>query len=71
MEPIGLMLLIIGGLGAAGVAARCERTRAEQRKAAQLRQDLHVADLNVQSDFHRARRAMNDAAGQSWRNLAG
>ena len=71
MEPIGLTLLLIGGLGAAGVAARRERSRAEQRKAAQLRRDLHMADLRVQSEFHRARREMNDAAGQSWRNLAG
>lgn len=71
MEPIGLTLLILGGLGAAGVAVRRERTRGDQRKAAQVRRDLHVADLHVQSDFQRARRAMNDAAGQSWRNLTG
>lgn len=71
MEPIGLTLLLLSGLGAAGVAARRERSRTGQRKAADLRRDLHVADLHVQSDFRRARRAMNDAAGQSWRNLAG
>lgn len=71
MEPIGLALLLIGGLGAAGVAAHRDRARAEQRKADEIRRDLHVADLRVQSEFQRARRAMNDAAGQSWRNLAG
>lgn len=71
MEPIGLALLLIGGLGAAGVAARRDRARAEQRRAVQIRRDLHVADLRVQSEFQRARRAMNEAAGQSWRNLAG
>lgn len=71
MEPIGLTLLLLGGLGAAGAASRRDSNRAEQRKAAQLRRGLHVADLHVQSDFRRARRAMNDAAGQSWRNLAG
>lgn len=71
MDPIGLTLLLIGGLGAAGVAARRKRARAEQCKAVQLRRDLHLADLRVQSEFHRTRRAMNDVAGQSWRNLAG
>lgn len=71
MEPVGLTLLLLGGLGAAGLASRRERKRSEQRKADQLRRDLHVADLRVQSDFNRARRAMNDASGQSWRNLAG
>ncbi|OUZ08151.1 hypothetical protein BHE97_14555 [Aeromicrobium sp. PE09-221] len=71
MEPIGLTLLLLGGLGAASAIARRERKRTEQRRADQLRRDLRVADLRVQSDFHRARRAMNDAAGQSWRNLAG
>lgn len=71
MEPIGLTLLLLGGLGAAATAARHERSRAQQRRETELRRNLHVADLQVQSDFHRARRAMNDAAGQSWRNLAG
>lgn len=71
MEPIGLTLLLLGGLGAAATAVRCERQRAEQNKATEVRRNLHMADLQVQSEFHRARRAMNDAAGQSWRNLAG
>ena len=71
MEPIGLTLLLLGGLGAAATAARREHSRSQQHKEAELRRNLHVADLHVQSDFRRARRAMNDAAGQSWRNLAG
>ena len=33
--------------------------------------DLLAADRRVAGEFHRARHAMNDAAGQSWRNLAG
>lgn len=36
-----------------------------------LRQDLFIADQRIGSEFQRARRDMNDAAGQSWRNLAG
>lgn len=71
MELLGLTLLLVSGLGAGLVAIRCERARADRRRAIQLRRDLHLADLRVQSKFHQARRAMNDAAGQSWRNLAG
>lgn len=71
MEPIGLTLLLISGLGAGAIAIREERIRASRRKATRLRRNLHVADLRVQSEFHQARRAMNEAAGQSWRNLAG
>lgn len=71
MEPIGLTLLLVIGLGAGVVAIRRECARVDRRKTIQLRRDLHVADLRVQSEFHQARRAMNDAAGQSWRNLAG
>ena len=36
-----------------------------------LRTDLLIADHRIDHEFHRARRAMNDAAGQSWRNLTG
>lgn len=32
--------------------------------------ELHRADQVIESEFRRARRAMNDAAQQSWRNLA-
>ena len=71
MEPLGLTLMALGGLGAAAFAAHRDRLRAQRRSEDLLRQQLHVADQRVQSEFHRARRAMNDAAGQSWRNLAG
>lgn len=41
------------------------------RSLAQLKTELLIADHRISHDFHQARRAMNDAAGQSWRNLAG
>ncbi len=50
-------------------AERKERRR--RRRAKSLRRKLYAADGQVNKDFHRARRAMNDAAGQSWRNLTG
>lgn len=36
-----------------------------------LKTDLLIADQRINHEFHQARRAMNDATGQSWRNLAG
>lgn len=36
-----------------------------------VRAELLSADQRVDTEYHQARRAMNDAAGQSWRNLAG
>lgn len=41
------------------------------RSLAELKTELVIADHRINHDFHQARRAMNDAAGQSWRNLAG
>ncbi len=69
MEPVGLTLIALSGLGASAIAARRDRLRRRQQTEARLRQDLHLADLRVQSEFRQARRAMNEAAGQSWRNL--
>jgi hypothetical protein len=37
--------------------------------AGDIRARLHQADTSVTDAFRAARRAMNDAAGQSWRNL--
>jgi len=36
-----------------------------------VRSALLESDSRIEADHLRARRAMNDAAGQSWRNLAG
>lgn len=36
-----------------------------------LRDDLLIADHHITDEYRQARRAMNAAAGQSWRNLAG
>lgn len=50
-------------------ASRMARTRSSRRET--VRTELRTADRRVETEFQRARRAMNDAAGQSWRNLAG
>lgn len=44
---------------------------AHQPSPDDIRSELHYADQQVAQDHRQARRAMNDAAGQSWRNLAG
>jgi hypothetical protein len=69
MEPIGLSLLVLGAAGSGLWAARRERRR--QERETRLRRELTIADQRVAREFHDARRAMNNAAGQSWRNLAG
>lgn len=68
MEPIGLSLVALGVVATGALAVRRERRRdAEDR----LRRELLRADRQLSSEYHRARCEMNDAAGQSWRNLAG
>lgn len=66
MEPIGLGLLVLGAAGSSLWAVRRER---RQAKATKLRRDLHIADQRLASEYRQSRRAMNDAADQSWRNL--
>lgn len=69
MEPIGLGLLVVGAASSSLWIAHRERRRrsAELR----LRRELLQADQRIAREFGQARRSMNDAAGQSWRNLAG
>lgn len=38
---------------------------------ADILQQVAASELQVDAEFTKARAAMNDAAGQSWRNLAG
>lgn len=64
---IGLMCLV-GLLTVAGFVIRAI-IRAEA--AEQIRREALAADREVQAEFRVAKRSMNDAAGQSWRNLAG
>lgn len=68
---IGLFIFL--GLVAAAVLVLWLIDLDERRRSAldRVRDELFVADQEIESEFHQARRAMNDAAGQSWRNLAG
>lgn len=40
-----------------------------QRRVDEVKSQLHRADRALEAEARRTRRAMNDAAGQSWRNL--
>lgn len=64
-----LVLILVGSF----IAITVRRIYAVRRAAVadKVRRDLLAADQRVASEHLRARRAMNDAAGQSWRNLAG
>lgn len=60
---VGFLILVTATLGVLASASRRSRTE-------QIRRDLLRADQQVHVEHRKARRAMNDAAGQSWRNLA-
>lgn len=61
-------LLILAGLAGWVAASPSPEKRLDEDA---VRAALLESDSRVQAEHLRARRAMNDAAGQSWRNLAG
>lgn len=71
MDPIGIVVLLVAGLGIVALIVRRGHSRSQDTAEIQLRGTLHQADLRIQCEHQQARRAMNDAAGQSWRNLTG
>lgn len=66
-------LIAIAFIAFCGLAAYVHLIGREPNAAAvdRLKTDLLLADHRIDREFHRARRAMNDATGQSWRNLTG
>jgi hypothetical protein len=66
-----LLALAICSLGAHLVGLFRMVSRRRPGAAERVHRDLVLADLRIDSEFQRARRAMNEAAGQDWRNLAG
>ena len=61
-----LVLVIAVGLLLAGWLS--SSAASERAREANLREQVVRADARVTRDHQAARRAMNDAAGQSWRN---
>lgn len=64
MELI-LIVLLAGGVYVAWFSVDAR----EQRRTDRLKRQVRAADRQVDAEYQRARRAMNDAAEQPWRNL--
>lgn len=62
-----LVLVIAVGLLVAGWLSSSAASR-ERAREGNLREQVVRADARVTREHRDARRAMNDAAGQSWRN---
>lgn len=60
-----MIVLIVGTVAVLVWHGQCAETRRQRLLA-----ELHHADRAVEAEYRQARRAMNDAANQSWRNLA-
>lgn len=71
MGGLVVILLMLAGIVVGVRALRYYEARSEHLAEVQLRNELLTADDKLAEEFGRARRAMNGAAGQSWRDLAG
>lgn len=60
---------LLGNLLLGYIDLRVSRRSAQSR--ADIREQFALSELRVDAEFANARASMNDAAGQSWRNLAG
>lgn len=69
LELIAIALFLLWC--AAAVCVSSSGDSPAQRSPASIRAELLLADQRVDYEYRRARHAMNDAAGQSWRNLTG
>jgi len=67
MAFVALVVLVVVGVAIALLVSTSSERR-DQTRAEQLRSQVRQTDAAIARDHQRARRAMNDAAGQSWRN---
>lgn len=65
-----LLLLLIGAVVAWLVWREANRQTAARRER-DIQRQLDAATRSLDDAHRQTRRALNDAAGQSWRNLAG
>lgn len=64
-----LCFVVLGGLLlASGALDQAARTRRDHQRRTHLRRKVIQTDQLLARDHAQARRAMNEAAGQSWRN---
>ncbi|GAA1760245.1 hypothetical protein [Nostocoides vanveenii] len=67
MVIVALLVLLVIGVVVSLLASTSPAHR-DQRRAKHLRSQVRQTDAAIGRDHQRAKRAMNDAAGQSWRN---
>lgn len=68
-EILLLCAVVLGGLLlASGALDQASHNRRNRQRRRQLRHRVIQTDQLLARDHAQARRAMNDAAGQSWRN---
>jgi len=64
------ILILIGLFGLAAIVATfVSAARVRESREQQLRREVLEADRQVHEEYRNARRAMNIASGQAWRNL--
>lgn len=61
-----VFVLLLSGIAYVVICLVVETSRKELK----VRAELLAADRKLAAEHRKVRRAMNDAAGQSWRNLA-
>lgn len=72
MTVVELLVLVVFLLWcAAAVCVFSSGSSRAQRSPDSIRAELLIANQRLDAEYRQARRAMNDAAGQSWRNLTG
>lgn len=75
MEAMSLVIVLLVLAAAAGLTYWVvwlpqQRRVLRDRRVRGLRSEMLRADAEVEADYRSTRRRMNDAAGQSWRNVA-
>lgn len=72
MTVVELLVLVVFLLWCAAAVCvfNCEQ-HVHGQSPESIRTELLIADQRLDAEYRQARRAMNDAAGQSWRNLTG
>ncbi|OZE15906.1 hypothetical protein CH249_01230 [Rhodococcus sp. 05-2255-3B1] len=67
---LAILLVAVGLVMLGGGILLVDAYESVETQEQRLRRDVLRADQQVQREYREARRAMNIASGQAWRNLA-
>ncbi|OZE13478.1 hypothetical protein CH255_13255 [Rhodococcus sp. 05-2255-2A2] len=70
MMVLAILLVAVGLVMLGGGILLVDAYESVETQEQRLRRDVLRADQQVQREYREARRAMNIASGQAWRNLA-